>query len=80
MQGLDHARGHVGHRPDAIAAWEQVIGNHPNDRDTLHALAVALAQEGEPRKALPYAERLQALEPHDAGVAQMVEAIRQMSD
>ncbi|USN99734.1 MAG: HEAT repeat domain-containing protein [Phycisphaeraceae bacterium] len=65
---------------DAIAAWEQVIGNHPNDRDTLHALAVALAQEGEPRKALPYAERLQALEPHDAGVAQMVEAIRQMSD
>ncbi|MFG0284248.1 MAG: HEAT repeat domain-containing protein [Phycisphaerales bacterium JB039] len=66
----------TGQRPRAIEIWEDVISRHPNQRDLLRALAMALMESGEPARAWPHARRLAELEPDDPKVAALAEAIR----
>jgi predicted CXXCH cytochrome family protein len=63
--------------PDrALHVWRSVLDQHPNDRDSLQALALGLYRQGAYTQALPFAERLAGLMPGDRGVRQLVDAIR----
>jgi Flp pilus assembly protein TadD len=63
----------------AIQALETVLAKHPNDRDTLMALATFQRDAGNLGAARDYARRLAALEPENPEVRallQQVEATR----
>ena len=61
----------------AIDALESSIKAHPYDRDSLSALVSFLEQSGDPAKALTYANRLEALEPSNQQVQQMLKELRE---
>ncbi|MBZ0172354.1 MAG: hypothetical protein K8E66_08250, partial [Phycisphaerales bacterium] len=63
-------------RAAAIKVWEGVAARHPNDRQTLQSLVIALAESGEPGRALPFAERLSTLAPEDRDIAALIGALR----
>ncbi len=60
----------------AIATLERSLKAHPYDRDSLVALATYLQQNGEPAKALPYAQRLDELDPGNPDVRRMLKELR----
>ena len=59
----------------AIETLERSIKAHPYDRDSLAALVNFLEQAGDPAKALIYAQRLEALEPGNPQVRQMLKEL-----
>lgn len=63
-------------RAAAIGVWSRVLERHPNDREVLRSLAAALAKQGEPARALEYAERLLAFEPDSESTARLVDSLR----
>lgn len=66
----------TGAAPQALKVWEAVAGRHPNDRDSLQALAVGLHRQGLNEQALGYAERLRQLLPGNRSVVELIETIR----
>jgi tetratricopeptide (TPR) repeat protein len=62
----------TGRRREAIETLERVLERHPYDRDTLSALVAYAREQGGPRRALPYARRLAALEPTNPELRQLV--------
>jgi Flp pilus assembly protein TadD len=60
----------------AIDVLEASVNTHPFDRDSLSALATFLEQQDDFPKALSYAQRLNALDP---GNPQVRELIRELS-
>ena len=48
----------------------------PRDADALNALVILCMQQGQWKRALPYAERLSRLAPRAADVRRMLERIR----
>jgi len=65
----------TGASSQALEVWKQMVERHPNDRDTLQALAVGLYKQGEYKQARVVAERLAALLPGERSVAQFMDAI-----
>jgi predicted CXXCH cytochrome family protein len=64
-------------RPDeAIAVLTAAHRRRPADREPLVALATYVAERGDVRQALAYAETLAALDPDDQGARVLVEALR----
>jgi Flp pilus assembly protein TadD len=59
----------------AINVLEESIKMHPYDRDSLSALVASLEQDGDFRKALIYAQRLNELEPDNPDVRHMLETL-----
>jgi len=66
----------AGRRPQAIEALTRVLARHPNDRDTLLALATWSYERGDRRQALAYARRLAETSPSSAEVRQLLERLR----
>jgi tetratricopeptide (TPR) repeat protein len=66
----------TGRAGDAITVLETAHRARPADRDTLAALASYLAERGDVKRALGYAEQLAALDPSDAAVRRLVETLR----
>lgn len=63
----------AGQRAKAIRALRQVLVRHPNDRDTIWALASYQLESGDRRSAIEAIERLMALEPGDPNVHALAE-------
>jgi predicted CXXCH cytochrome family protein len=61
----------------AIETLESSIKTHPYDRDSLEAMVTFLEQSGYTAKALPYANRLEALEPGNQQVLQMLKELHE---
>jgi predicted CXXCH cytochrome family protein len=66
----------TGRAGDAIAVLAAAHRRRPADRDTLAALATYVAERGDLRRALEYAEALAALDPDDQGARTLVETLR----
>ncbi len=56
----------------ALGLFERILKDHPNDPDTLLALAVFERELGHRERAKGYAERLAALRPGDAAVGKLL--------
>jgi len=63
----------------AIETLEQSLKTHPYDRDSLAALVNFLEQSGNSAAALTYAKRLDALEPDNPQVQQMLKELTEHS-
>lgn len=70
--GLDSA----GRRPEASRALKDNLAKHPNDRDTLEALVGFAREARDAQSALNYGEQLLKLEPDNAQLKAMVDALR----
>jgi Flp pilus assembly protein TadD len=70
--GLDS----VGRRADAIQALKDNLARHPSDRDTLSALVSFNRESGDVASALLYAEQLAKIEPNNAELKSLIEALR----
>ena len=70
--GLDS----VGRRADAIQALKDNLARHPSDRDTLSALVSFNRDAGDNAAALTYAEQLGKVEPNNAELKSLIEALR----
>jgi predicted CXXCH cytochrome family protein len=60
----------------ALDVWKSVLDKHPNDRDSLQALALGLFRQGKYAQALACAKRLAGLMPGDREARQLVDAMR----
>jgi predicted CXXCH cytochrome family protein len=70
--GLDS----VGRRADAIQTLKDNLARHPSDRDTLSALVSFNRESGAVASALLYAEQLAKIEPNNAELKSLIEALR----
>ncbi len=61
---------------EAEAALLEAVRLTPRDRDALNALVILCMQQGQWKRALPYAERLSKLAPRAADVRRMLQRIR----
>ncbi|MBX4924364.1 tetratricopeptide repeat protein [Rhizobium binae] len=66
----------TGRRDDAIAVLETSLERHPNDRDTLLALATFNRDARNFAAALGYAKRLLSLVPNDPNILRLTEDLR----
>ena len=66
----------TGRRDEAIAVLTAAHGRRPADRETLAALATYVAERGDLRQALGYADKLVALDPSAAASRALVESLR----
>jgi Flp pilus assembly protein TadD len=66
----------TGHAPGAVSVLKDSLLKHPDDRDTLMALATFTRDAGDLTAALGYAERLAYLAPHDTNMAAFVADLR----
>ncbi|MBX4936045.1 hypothetical protein HJA97_00465 [Rhizobium binae] len=66
----------TGRRDDAIAMLETSLERHPNDRDTLLALATFNRDARNFAAALGYAKRLLSLVPNDPNILRLTEDLR----
>jgi predicted CXXCH cytochrome family protein len=66
----------TGRATDAITVLEGAHRQRPADRDVLAALASYLAEQGDVKRALQYAEKLAALDPADPTARTLVESLR----
>jgi predicted CXXCH cytochrome family protein len=65
-----------GRHGEAIQALKDNLARHPGDRDTLSALVSFNRDAGDNEAALTYAERLAKIEPNNAELKAMIEALR----
>ena len=61
---------------EAMTVLEESLAQHPQDRDTLMALATYSRDSGDFGSALEYAERLAQVAPTDKGVAGLIQDLR----
>lgn len=66
----------AGRSQEALAALNDNLARHPNDRDTLMALIGISRNNQDPVSALGYAERLARLVPNDRSIAQLIDDLR----
>jgi Flp pilus assembly protein TadD len=66
----------TGRPGDAITVLAATHGRRPADRETLAALATYVAERGDLKRALEYAEKLAALDPDDQAARTLVETVR----
>ena len=66
----------TGRPGEAITVLAAAHRRRPADRDTLAALATYVAERGDLKQALEYAERLAALDPDDPAARTLVETLR----
>jgi Flp pilus assembly protein TadD len=66
----------AGRGAEAIAALEQGLARHSEDRDILLALVTFNRDAGDPATALEYAEQLARIAPDDRAIANLVETLR----
>jgi len=66
----------AGRRPEALRELEGVLRRHPYDRDSLAALVAYHREAGDLRKALTFAEQLEALDSQDAEAKSAVNELR----
>jgi len=64
----------------ALDVWKEVLELHPNDRDTLQALAVGLYRQGEHEQARKVAERLSVLLPGNPSAAELMASIKAVAE
>ena len=67
----------TGKRGDALRLLRENEHRHPADRDTLFALVDLLAEQGDRRGALRYADALAELLPDDPSVAALRQTLKQ---
>jgi tetratricopeptide (TPR) repeat protein len=68
-----HSAGRIG---DAIAALEESLARHPDDRDTLQALMTFSRDSGDVGAALEYAERMARITPADPSLAGLIQDLQ----
>ena len=68
-----------GRTDDAIALLETSLAHHPNDRDTLLALATLNRDRRNFDAALGYADRLVSLLPSDPGILRLADDLRRQA-
>jgi Flp pilus assembly protein TadD len=66
----------TGRPAEAVAVLADTHRRRPADRETLVALATYVAERGDVKQALEYAERLAALDPDDQTARTLVETLR----
>jgi Flp pilus assembly protein TadD len=66
----------TGRPAEAVAVLADTHRRRPADRETLVALATYVAERGDVKRALEYAERLAALDPDDQTARTLVETLR----
>jgi len=66
----------AGRRQEALRELEGVLRRHPYDRDSLAALVAYHREAGDLRKALSFAEQLEALDSQDAEAQSAVNELR----
>ena len=66
----------TGQRAKAMQVLEDSVERHPGDRDSLLALVNFSRADGEPAKALRYAEKLAKIEPDNQQLAALIQTLR----
>ena len=66
----------TGQRAKAMQVLEDSVERHPGDRDSLLALVNFSRADGEPAKALRYAEELAKIEPDNQQLAALIQTLR----
>ena len=69
----------AGRTKEAIAALQDNLARHPNDRDTLMALVAFNRDAGDPDAALGYARQLSAITPNNRDVEGLIQNLERQS-
>lgn len=67
----------VGQRTEAIQVLEDSVERHPGDRDSLLALVNFAKADGDPARALRFAEQLAKIEPDNQQLAALIQVLQQ---